>query len=323
MEKIKYKGIEINIFEDKYWLNNGLTARFIYGKEVQDIYSILSKFMCDKIDQRINDFGHIFERTVCEHIILRAGNAVQLALNSPNINQVLHVDMKRKYCQEIDNFKADIVKAPCFDSTNEYRIDIFSDICAASGSTLEEWLIYLGNKYSGKLKKWWIILNMNVISIDAVDRIVKKIPKDVKLIIYCYGGLFNTYKQKIVLKDGEEIYPYTLINIYNDNHIVLPKTKKKIKELYQGNYNFLPDIVGECGEKIGYDFKKVLIYDLLEFYESGIDISIEPWNEKIKSALRKMGIPVIGVNRITRDEMEFYIKSLYDFEEKVSLGVDK
>jgi hypothetical protein len=187
-------------------------------------------------------------------------------------------------------FKAD---ATCEINWGKQTTRIFSDICPASGSTMEAFV----NKAVAESNLKKIIFNCSTSTINALDRVIPAIPENVEVIVIYWEALFSVWRDDIVLPDGEVIHSGTVINLNTDpdfpnyNYIAPKEVADYINDIFQsGRIGLLPDIPGEVGEKIQDSWTGPLCYDILEFYNAGIDMSCSPWKEKARSAWEMPGV---------------------------------
>lgn len=265
-----------------------LLGRFISGKNANDLYSFHSYVLAQLIRRnKFNLFKDIFAKImenpeyIIDHEILRSGHYIRLSKYFPGLISQGD-DIKRQ--PVIDQETMYQARATQEITFSDYPIDIVSEICAATGSSLEEFnRQYVENKKNGK----YIIYNINFISIEAIKRsLIPLLELDITPIFICDEGIFNIYKKDLILPNGELIKAGTLIGIYDDkeNITIMPEeTFNFINKVFP--VSVMPDICGEVGEKNQENKERdVITYDTNEFYELGIPMNYLPWSKIISKA---------------------------------------
>jgi hypothetical protein len=285
---IEGRKIRILLFDSEMGRDKLLTGRFIYGKDARFLYRATTGTVAKVLGQLFPGVLGDLANTR-EHQILRAGRALSLAPFIPGI-KTQGDDFKRKPVAG-----KSLYQAQATDKINwggeECRI--FSDICPASGSTMEAFTKKAVEET--KLKK--LIFNCSTSAINALYRVAPIIPPDVETIFISWEALFSVWRKDVTLPGGSVIHSGTIINLnvdpdFPDFHPIAPESVfEHIHCLYQKDrVDLLPDIPGEVGEKIQDSWVGPLTYDFLEFYRCGIDISQKPWFDLASSAWSMPGV---------------------------------
>ncbi|MCE1248425.1 MAG: hypothetical protein LWY06_17435 [Firmicutes bacterium] len=278
----------ILLFDSEFGRNELLTARFIHGRKARNIYRHCCTTTAKVLQKHFPDVLGYVEKAK-EHQILRAGSVMTLAPYVEGL-KTQGDDFKRKAVGGNDMFTAD--------ATSEINwgpetTRIFSDICPASGSTMEAFVRKAAAE--SNLKK--IIFNCSTSTINALQRVIPMIPENVEIVVIYWEALFSVWRNDMVLPDGEVIHSGTIINLNPDpdfphcNHIAPREVSDYIHNIFQRDrVKLLPDIPGEVGEKIQDGWIGPLCYDILEFYSAGVDLSCSPWQEKARAAWEMPGV---------------------------------
>jgi len=170
---------------------------------------------------------------------------------------------------------------------------IFSDICPASGSTMEAFV----EKALRETNLQRIIFNCSTSTINSLNRVIPQIPETVEVIVIFWEAFFSIWREDITLPDGEIIFGGTVINLNPDpdfpqnNPIVPQEVMEYIHDIFQRDrVKLLPDIPGEVGEKIQNNWVGPITYDILEFYNAGIDFTRQPWRDRVRYAWNLRGV---------------------------------
>ncbi|MCD4785661.1 MAG: hypothetical protein K8T10_17705 [Candidatus Eremiobacteraeota bacterium] len=284
----KERSVRILLFDSKAGREKLLTGRFIHGKAARFIYrhccattaKALLRFFPDVI-------GHL--DLIKEHQILRAGRALTL---TPFIEglKTQGDDFKRNPVEGNNLYHACATKDI---NWGPETARIFSDICPASGSTMEAFF----NKALEETNLKRIIFNCSTSTINALNRVIPIIPPEIEVTVVYWEALFSVWRDDVILPNGEVIHGGTIINLnpdpdYPQNNPIAPKeVMEYIHDIFQRDrLKLLPDIPGEVGEKIQEAWVGPLTYDFIELYNAGIDFTRPPWKEKAQSAWNMPGV---------------------------------
>lgn len=285
---VQNRKVRVLLFDTGYGRNRLLTGRFIYGKEARLLYRFTTATVAQALLRYFPEVLGYVEKAK-EHQILRAGKVMALA---PFI-EGLHT--------QGDDFKRKPVKGgELFTAAPTEKIDwgpettrIFSDICPASGSTMEAFT----EAVQTQTKVERIVFNCSTTTINSLLRVIPKVSPEVQTTVILWEALFSVWRDDITLPGGEVIHGGTVINLNPDpdfpdfNPIAPVEVREYIHKAYQREQvELLPDIPGEVGEKIQDNWIGPLSYDFLEFYNAGVDLSKEPWQGKAKKAWNMSGV---------------------------------
>lgn len=282
------RDIRLLLFDSEFGRKNLLNGRFCYGKQARQTYRQCCATTAKTLECYFPDILGYVEHAR-EHQILRAGRVLSLAPFIEGL-KTQGDDFKRNPTNGDSLYRAR--------STREINwgpetTRIFSDICPASGSTMEAFAEKAIQETN--LKK--IIFNCSTGTINALNRVIPKIPQHIEVIVLYWEALFSVWREDITLPDGEIIYAGTVINLnpdpdFPDNDPVAPaEVVDYIHTIFQRDrVRLLPDIPGEVGEKIQDNWLGPITYDILEFYNAGIDFSQSPWKEKMEYAWNLPGV---------------------------------
>ena len=282
------RNIRLLLFDSEFGRKHLLNGRFCYGKQARHTYRHSCATTAKALDCFFPDVLGYVEHAR-EHQILRAGRILSLVPFIEGL-KTQGDDFKRNPVNGDGLYKArstgDINWGP--ETTR-----IFSDICPASGSTMEAFVEKALRETN--LKK--IIFNCSTGTINALNRVIPKIPANVEVIVIYWEALFSVWREDITLPDGETIYAGTVINLNPDpdfptNDPIAPaEVVDYIHKIFQRDkVKLLPDIPGEVGEKVQDHWLGPITYDILEFYNAGIDFSQSPWKEKMQYAWNLPGV---------------------------------
>lgn len=272
--------IRLLLIDSQFGRDTLLTGRFIFGRHARWIYRSCCATTAKILQQFFPDVLGYIEHAR-EHLILRAGEVMAL---SPFIEGLKSQgnDFKRHPVAGSELYQA---KSTSEINWGKATTRIFSDICPASGGTMEAF-VKKALKESN-LKR--IIFNCSTSTINALNRVMPLIPSSVEVTVIYWEALFSVWRKDVVLPDGEVINGGTIINLNPDheapenNPIAPQEVVELIHKVFQrDNVNLLPDIPGEVGEKIQDNQLGPILYDILEFYNAGINLSKEPWRSKMK-----------------------------------------
>jgi hypothetical protein len=278
----------ILLFDSEFGRNELLTGRFIYGKEARRLYSVCTNTVARTLMEYYPEIlGEV--ENAREHQILRAGKAISIAPFIKGL-KTQGDDFKR---QPLGG--SDMYQAACTGEINwgSETVRIFSDICPASGSTMEAFV----KKAISETEVSRFIFNCSTSTINALYRVIPAIPSEIEVVVIYWEALFSVWRNDVVLPDGQTIHAGTIINLNPDdefprnNPIAPGKVQDYIYRIFQRDrVSLLPDVAGEVGEKIQEEWVEPLSYDFLEFCNSGIDLTREPWREKAEIAWKMEGV---------------------------------
>lgn len=291
-KRIQRDGSFIYFLDDGSLLEEIMTARFIWGEPARILYRNICEHVAEVFENDESLKYYLDEKNgyrVIEYPILRAGEfyTINQCLESPV--KVHNLNMKRIYDPQSRNFRSKIISMEePFDAGNK-TVHIFSDICSASGSTMGEWTERLTEGVDGD-DEIVLIYNVCILSKRSVE-VVRKMTcgrENIMVIFVCWGGLFDTGDKAIILENGDRIDPLTILNLSSNAKDSTETARKLYNKFFTGpslGGDFIPDIVGEAGDKTSDDWEKVLLYDLMEFYSSGINLENNIWGEKVMEAI--------------------------------------
>jgi hypothetical protein len=278
----------ILLFDSEFGRNNLLTGRFIYGKEARRLYGICTNTVAQTLVRYYPEVLGPVENAR-EHQILRAGKAITIAPYIKGL-KTQGDDFKRHPLEGSNMYQAT--------ATGEIdwgpeTVRIFSDICPASGSTMEAFV----KKAITESRVERFIFNCSTSTVNALHRVIPLIPKNIDVVVIYWEALFSVWRKDVELPDGQLIHAGTIINLNPDeespcyNPVAPRDVHNYIHRIFQRDkVSLLPDVAGEVGEKIQEKWTEPLTYDFLEFYHSGIDLTQEPWREKAYQAWHKEGV---------------------------------
>ena len=302
----------ILLFDSEFGRERLLTGRFIHGKKARKIYRHCCVTTARALECFFPDVLGYVEHAR-EHQILRAGRVLSLAPYIEGL-KTQGDDFKRNPVEGTDMYEA---RSTSKINWGPETTRIFSDICPASGSTMEAFVEKVCRETN--VKK--IIFNCSTGTINSLNRVIPKVPENVEVVVIYWEALFSVWREDIVLPDGEKIHAGTVINLnpdpdFPDNNPIAPEeVVEYIHRIFQRDrVNLLPDVPGEVGEKIQENWIGPLTYDILEFYNAGMDLSQAPWKTKIESALEMPGV---------RQNLEVKLPYIYrDIESNLKNGKD-
>lgn len=284
----KERSVRILLFDSKFGREKLIPGRFIYGKAARFIYRHCCATTAKALLRFFPDVTGYLELTR-EHQILRAGKVMSLAPFIEGL-KTQGDDFKRKPIEGENLYSASATKDI---NWGPETARIFSDICPASGSTMEAFV----DKALKETNLKRIIFNCSTSTINALNRVIPTIPPDVEVTVVYWEALFSVWRDDVILPGGEVIHGGTIINLnpdpdYPQNNPIAPKdVTEYIHDIFQRDrLKLLPDIPGEVGEKIQETWVGPLTYDFLEFYNAGIDLTRSPWNNKSRSAWKMPGV---------------------------------
>jgi hypothetical protein len=282
------RNIRLLLFDSEFGRKHLLNGRFCYGKQARQIYRHCCATTAKALECYFPDVLGYVEHAK-EHQILRAGRILSLAPFIEGL-KTQGDDFKRN-----PTIGDDLYKARSTGNINwgTETTHIFSDICPASGSTMEAFVEKAVKETT--LKK--IIFNCSTGTINALNRVIPKIPANIEVDVIYWEALFSVWREDITLPDGETIYAGTVINLnpdpdFPENDPIAPaEVVDYIHKIFQRDkVRLLPDIPGEVGEKVQDHWLGPITYDILEFYTAGIDFSQSPWKEKMQYAWNLPGV---------------------------------
>jgi hypothetical protein len=286
--KFNEKPARILLFDSEFGRKDLLTGRFIYGKEARRLYGVCTSTVARTLMEYYPEVLGPVEN-IREHQILRAGKAITIAPYIKGL-KTQGDDFKRYPLEGTDMYQAV--------STGEINwgsetVRIFSDICPASGSTMETFV----KKSLAESRVERFIFNCSTSTINALHRVMPHIPPQVEVVVVYWEALFSVWRKDVILPDGQTIHAGTIINLnpdeeFPENNPVAPReVTDYINRIFQRtSVKLLPDVAGEVGEKIQEDCVEPFSYDFLEFFASGIDLTQEPWREKARNAWYREGV---------------------------------
>ncbi|MFP4498115.1 MAG: hypothetical protein ACLFQV_07880 [Vulcanimicrobiota bacterium] len=287
--EIGERPFKILLFDTDFGRKELLTGRFIYGKQARNLYQHCCATVADVLHTYYPDVLGYVEHTR-EHQILRAGKVMTLAPFIEGL-KTQGDDFKR---QPVDNLKQ-MYQARATEDIDwgKETTRIFSDICPASGSTMEAFV----EKVLAESQVKKLVFNCSTSTINSLYRVVPLIPENIQVTFIYWEALFSVWRHDITLGDGEVIKAGTVINLNPDpdfpdyNPLAPKEVLDYILEIFQRNsIPLLPDIPGEVGEKIQDQWVGPLAYDFMEFHNAGIDFSKSPWKEKTSKAWDMPGV---------------------------------
>jgi len=284
----KERSVRILLFDSKFGRNQLIPGRFIHGEAARFIYRHCCATTAKALLRFFPDVTRYIEHAR-EHQILRAGKVMSLAPFIEGL-KTQGDDFKRKPVEGNTLYNA---SATGNINWGPETTRIFSDICPASGSTMEAFV----KKAMKETDLRRIIFNCSTSTINALNRVIPEIPRNIEVTVIYWEAFFSVWREDVVLPDGEVIHGGTIINLNPDpdyprnNPIAPQEVLEYIHDIFQKDrLKLLPDIPGEVGEKIQDTWVGPLTYDFLEFYNAGIDFARHPWNEKAIKAWKMPGV---------------------------------
>jgi hypothetical protein len=288
MMEVGERPVRILLFDSQYGRNSLLTGRFIYGKEARRIYGNCTATVAKTLLRHFPETLGYVEKAR-EHRILRAGEALKIA---PYISGLKSQgdDFKRQPSEDINMYKA---KATGDINWGPEITRVFSDVCPATGSTMEAFT----KKAIAETNLENIIFNSSTSTVNSLYRVIPGIPSRINVTFICWEALYSVWRKDISLPDGQKVHAGTIINLNPDpdfphfNPIVPLDVMNYIHDIFQrDNLSLLPDVPGEVGEKIQDNWIEPLSYDFLEFSCLGLDLLKDPWRDKSWNAWNKPGV---------------------------------
>lgn len=282
------RSARILLFDSDFGREELLTGRFIYGRKARSIYRTCCLTTARVLEMSFPEVLGYIERCR-EHRILRAGEVMSL---TPFIEGLKSQgdDFKRFPVDGGDLYRAN-ASSPINWGPETTRI--FSDVCPATGGTLEAFV----HKAIEETNLERLVINCSTSTLNALNRVIPEIPENIEVTVICWEALFSVWREDITLPDGEKILAGTVINLNPDNEKPQnnPLAPKEVIDYIHGIFQrdkvkILPDVAGEVGEKVQENWLGPVTYDILEFYTAGMNLSESPWREKVDSAWNLPGV---------------------------------